>query len=66
MLTDDERQLLINLLTVEIEGSRYPLSPRIVMLKRITAKLRGKEPPADAADAGRQQEEAAKMIRATD
>jgi hypothetical protein len=31
------------MLTTEIEASRYPLSPRIVMLKRIRAKLRGDE-----------------------
>jgi len=28
-LTDHERQLLANILTVEIEASRFPLSPRI-------------------------------------
>jgi hypothetical protein len=38
-LTDDERQALINLLTVEIEASKFPLSPRIEQLKRIRAKL---------------------------
>ena len=32
-LTDDERQALINLLTVEIEASKFPLSPRIEQLK---------------------------------
>jgi len=40
-LTDDERKLLVNLLTVEIEGSKFPLSARIESLKRIRAKLRG-------------------------
>jgi hypothetical protein len=40
-LTDDERKLLINVLAVEIEGSKFPLSPRIVALKAIRAKLRG-------------------------
>jgi hypothetical protein len=49
-LTREERQLLINLLTVEIEASKYPLSPRLEQLKRIGAKLSGKtiapEPPA--------------------
>jgi len=43
-LADDERKLLVNLLTVEIEGSKFPLSPRIEVLKRIRAKLRGEEP----------------------
>ena len=38
-LTDDERKLLVNLLTVEIEGSKFPLSPRIESMKRIRAKL---------------------------
>jgi hypothetical protein len=32
------------MLATEIEATRFPLSPRIVMLKRIRAKLRGKEP----------------------
>ncbi len=41
-LTDEERKLLVNVLTVEIEGSKFPLSPRIVALKAIRAKLRGK------------------------
>ncbi len=45
-LADDERTALINLLTVEIEASKFPLSPRIEQLKRIRAKLRGDEPPA--------------------
>ena len=31
------------MLTTEIEASRYPLSPRIAMLKGIRAKLRGEE-----------------------
>jgi hypothetical protein len=39
-LTDEERHALIGVLTTEIEASRYPLSPRIVMLKRIRARLR--------------------------
>jgi hypothetical protein len=46
-LTDGERHTLVNMLTVEIEASKYPLSPRIEALKRIRAKLRGEEvPPA--------------------
>jgi len=30
-------------LTVEIEASKFPLSPRIERLKRIRAKVRGEE-----------------------
>jgi hypothetical protein len=44
-LTDEERQLLVNILTVEIEASKYPLSPRIEQIKRIRTKLRGEELP---------------------
>jgi hypothetical protein len=44
-LTDDERKPLVNLLTVEIEASKFPLSPRMEMLKRIRAKLRGEAAP---------------------
>jgi hypothetical protein len=40
-LTDDERKLLVNVLTVEIEAGEFPLSPRIVALKGIKAKLKG-------------------------
>jgi hypothetical protein len=43
-LTEEERRLLISVLMVEIQSSKYPLSPRIVMLKRIRAKLRGETP----------------------
>jgi hypothetical protein len=32
------------MLTVEIEASKYPLSPRIEQLKAIRAKLRGERP----------------------
>ena len=53
-LTDEERAALVGMLTTEIEASRYPLSPRAEMLKRIRAKLRGEEPPAPAeASAGK-------------
>lgn len=38
-LTDRERQTLVNLLTVEIQASRFPLSDRIARLKAIRAKL---------------------------
>jgi hypothetical protein len=51
-LTNDERKLLVNLLTVEIEASKFPLSPRIELLKRVRAKLRGEEPQAPVNDAG--------------
>ncbi len=40
-LTDDERQTPINLLTVEIEASKFPLPPRIESSKRVRAKLAG-------------------------
>jgi hypothetical protein len=43
---------LVAMLTSEIEASRFPLSPRIVMLKRIRAKLRGEQSTTITADAG--------------
>jgi hypothetical protein len=46
-LTDDERQALINMLTVEIEASKFPLSPRIEQLKRIGDKLRSETVPPE-------------------
>jgi hypothetical protein len=39
-LTDDERRALLDLVHWEIENSRFPLSERIRMLKRIRLKLR--------------------------
>jgi hypothetical protein len=39
-LTDDERRALIELVHWEIENSRFPLSERIRVLKRIRLKLR--------------------------
>ena len=39
-LTDDELRALIDLVHWEIEHSRFPLSERIRMLKRIRLKLR--------------------------
>lgn len=48
-LSDEERRALINLLTVEIEASKFPLSPRIHALKRIRAKLRGEGPRPESA-----------------
>jgi hypothetical protein len=47
VLSDDERKLL----AVEIEASKFPLSPRIVALKAIRAKLRGESPPPARAPA---------------
>jgi hypothetical protein len=43
-LTDEETGALLNLLTGLIEGDRYPMSPRIKMLRRIRAKLPGIPP----------------------
>jgi hypothetical protein len=39
-LTDDEHRALLDLVHWEIENSRFPLSERIRMLKRIRLKLR--------------------------
>jgi hypothetical protein len=39
-LTDEERRVLLSLVHWEIEHSRFPLSERIRMLKRIRLKLR--------------------------
>jgi hypothetical protein len=39
-LTDDERRVLLSLVHWEIEHSRFPLSERIRMLKRIRLKFR--------------------------
>jgi len=39
-LTDDEKAALIRELDRIIEDDRYPLSPRIMTLKAIRAKLR--------------------------
>ncbi len=52
-LTDEERQLLVNTITVEIEASKFPLSPRIEALKRIREKLldETEPPPQTTADA---------------
>jgi hypothetical protein len=46
-LTDDERRALIDLVHWEIEHSRFPLSERIRMLKRIRLKLRKQRPRRD-------------------
>jgi hypothetical protein len=42
-LTDDEQAALVELLRGEIEGTRFPLSPRLRPLKSVLAKL---TPPA--------------------
>jgi len=39
-LTDEETAILVRALDRVIEGDRYPLSPRILTLKAIRAKLR--------------------------
>jgi hypothetical protein len=39
-LTDEERRALLDLAHWEIENSRFPLSERIRLLKRIRIKLR--------------------------
>jgi hypothetical protein len=39
-LTDEETAALARLLTTTIDDDRYPLSPRIMMLKGILAKIR--------------------------
>jgi hypothetical protein len=38
-LTDEETFALLNLLTEAIEDDRYPLSPRIRLLRQILAKF---------------------------
>jgi hypothetical protein len=51
-LTDDETAALARLLSKTIDGARYPLSPRILTLKAILAKIRpepAQNPPAAAA-----------------
>jgi hypothetical protein len=45
-LTDDEQRALLDLVHWEIENSRFPLSERIRMLKRIRLKLRRAEAKA--------------------
>jgi hypothetical protein len=39
-LTDEQSEALIRLLSRTIDDDRYPLSPRIVLLKEILAQLR--------------------------
>jgi hypothetical protein len=52
-LTEDERGALLDLVHWEIENSRFPLSERIRMLKRIRLKLRRAVAKARRADAGK-------------
>jgi hypothetical protein len=39
-LSDDDAQALVRLLREAIDGDRFPLSPRIAMLRSILAQLR--------------------------
>jgi hypothetical protein len=48
-LTDDETGALERLLSDAIDRDRYPLSPRIKMLKGILAKIRPEPPKASLA-----------------
>ena len=48
-LTEDEKHVLPALLTSAIDEDRYPLSPRVLTLKAILAKLTRAGPPAIAA-----------------
>ena len=43
-LDDDEKAALVELLTAEIENTRYPLSPRIRQLRAILDKLEPAKP----------------------
>jgi hypothetical protein len=38
-LTDEDRQILINMLTVEIEASKFPVSPSPSSLRRRQGRL---------------------------
>jgi hypothetical protein len=49
-LTDDERQALIDLLTAQIQESRYPLAPRVARLRRVLGKLGSDQPAKVASD----------------
>jgi hypothetical protein len=44
-LTDEEAAALVRELNAIIDNDRYPLSPRIRMLRGIRAKLPGAPPP---------------------
>ena len=45
-LTNEQSEALVRVLSRTIDGDRYPLSPRIVVLKDILAKLRPEPTPA--------------------
>jgi hypothetical protein len=51
-LTDDETAALERLLSDAIDRDRYPLSPRVKMLKGILAKIRSEPPKASLAPNG--------------
>jgi hypothetical protein len=46
-LTDDETRALAQLVRRAIDDDRYPLSPRVVHLKAILAKLEPPQPPSE-------------------
>ena len=48
-LTDEEALALLKLLTEKIENDRYPLSPRIGVLRSIRDRLPGAPPAVPAA-----------------
>jgi len=48
-LTDEEALALLKLLTEKIEGDRYPLSPRVRVLRSIRDRLPGAPPTGPAA-----------------
>jgi hypothetical protein len=51
-LTDDEPAALERLLSDAIDRNRYPLSPRIKMLKGVLAEIRPEPPKASLAPKG--------------
>jgi hypothetical protein len=44
-LADDEKPALAALLRRSIDGDRFPLSPRIGVLRSILTRLEGRRPP---------------------
>ena len=54
-LDDEETRALLNLLTEAIENDRYPLSPRIRLLRQILAKFgeMAPAPPPEERNPGR-------------
>jgi hypothetical protein len=53
-LTDDETAALGRLLSDAFDRDRYPLSPRIKMLKGLVAKIRPEPPKASLAPKGQE------------